>query len=54
MFATLFDRPELINEQLARYLAVDAASLRAAAAGVFVEQNRVTLTYVPNDTAVAA
>jgi len=54
MFATLFDRPQLINEQLARYLAVDAASLRAAAAGVFAEQNRVTLTYVPNDTAVAA
>ena len=26
MFATYFDRPELINEQLERYLAVDAAA----------------------------
>ena len=32
-FATLFDRPELINEQLPRYLAVTAEHIRDAAAG---------------------
>ena len=31
-YATYFDRPELINEQLGRYLAVDAARIQAAAA----------------------
>ena len=29
MYATYFDRPELINEQLGRYLAVDAEAIRA-------------------------
>jgi predicted Zn-dependent peptidase len=46
-YATYFDRPELINEQLARYLAVDAAAIRAASAAVFRPDNRAVITYVP-------
>jgi zinc protease len=53
-FAMLFDRPELINEQLARYLAVDAERIRAVAADVFRADNRAVLTYVPADRAGAA
>jgi predicted Zn-dependent peptidase len=49
MFATYFDRPELVNEQLARYLAVDAEAIRSAVAGAFRPDNRVVLTYVPRE-----
>ena len=56
MYATLFDRPELINEQLSRYLAVDADAIRAAAQAVFREDNRAVITYVPrpSEEALAA
>jgi zinc protease len=47
MFATLFDRPGLINEMLPRYLAVEAGGIRDVAASVFRPDNRVVLTYVP-------
>ncbi len=47
MFAALFDRPEMINEMLPRYLAVTAADIQAAAVSVFRADNRVVLTYVP-------
>jgi zinc protease len=47
MYATLFDRPELINEMLGRYLAVDGEAIRAVAADVFRRDNRVILTYLP-------
>ncbi|HEV8516744.1 MAG TPA: pitrilysin family protein [Candidatus Limnocylindrales bacterium] len=47
MYATLFDRPERINEQLARYLAVDAEEIRALAHDVFRPDNRAVVTYVP-------
>ena len=47
MYATLFDRPGLVNEQLARYLAVDANAILAASADVFRDDNRAVLTYVP-------
>jgi predicted Zn-dependent peptidase len=50
-FATYFDRPELINEQLSRYLAVDAAAIQAVARQVFRPDNIAIITYVP---AVAA
>lgn len=46
-FATYFDRPELINEQLARYLAVDAAAIQAVATQVFRLDNLAIVTYVP-------
>ena len=47
MFAALFDRPELVNEQLPRYLAVTAEDIRTVARQVFRPENRVVLTYVP-------
>ena len=47
MYATYFDRPELINEQLGRYLAVDADAIRAVCAEVFGTPQRAVLTYVP-------
>ena len=47
MFATLFDDPDLINQMLPRYLAVSAADITAAAAGVFRADNRAVVTYLP-------
>jgi predicted Zn-dependent peptidase len=54
MFAALFDRPELINEQLRRYLAVTAEDIRNVARAVFREDNRVVMTYVPKVEEAAA
>jgi zinc protease len=48
MYATLFDQPDLINHQLARYLAVTKEGIREASAAVFRSDNRVVLTYVPD------
>ena len=47
MYATLFDDPDLINRMLPRYLAVTAADIQAASAGVFRADNRIVLTYLP-------
>jgi predicted Zn-dependent peptidase len=47
MYATLFDRPEMINEQLPRYLEVSADAIRAVARDVFRADNRAVVTYVP-------
>ena len=47
MYATLFDDPGLINGMLGRYLAVTPEGIREAAADVFRKDNRVVLTYVP-------
>ena len=46
-YAALFDRPEMINEQLPRYLAVTADQIRDVAADVFRADNRAVFTYVP-------
>jgi zinc protease len=46
-YATYFDRPELINEQLGRYKAVDAEAIRSASSQVFRDDNRAVITYVP-------
>jgi predicted Zn-dependent peptidase len=55
MFATLLNDPDLINRQLARYLAVTPAEIQAVAAEVFRPDNRVVLTYMPAaGTAVGA
>ena len=55
MFATLLNDPDLINRQLARYLAVTPAEIQAVAADVFRPDNRVVLTYMPAaGTAVGA
>jgi zinc protease len=49
MYATYFERPELINEQLGRYLAVDAEAVREVCTDVFGGE-RATITYVPRTT----
>ena len=54
MYAALFDRPEIVNEQLARYLAVSADDIQRVARQVFQADNRVVLTYVPAESAEAA
>jgi predicted Zn-dependent peptidase len=48
MYATLFDRPGLINEMLPRYLAVTTEQIRDAASSVFRQDNRVVLTFLPD------
>jgi predicted Zn-dependent peptidase len=53
-YATLFDRPEMVNEQLPHYLAVDAAAIQAVAAGVFRADNRAVITFVPATPAEGA
>jgi len=47
MYATLFDDPDLINRTLPRYLSVTAEQIRQVASEVFVPENRVVLTYLP-------
>jgi len=47
MYATLFDRPAMINEMLPRYLAVTAEQIRDVARTVFRVDNRLVLTYLP-------
>ena len=54
MYGTYFDRPELINEQLGRYLAVDVESVRDVCAEVFATDTRAVLTYVPRAQEAAA
>jgi predicted Zn-dependent peptidase len=49
MYATLFDAPDLINRMLARYLAVTPDDIRTVAAAVFRPDNRLVLTYLPQD-----
>ncbi len=51
MYATLFDRPGIINEMLGRYLAVEPAAISAACRDVFRPDNRYVLTYVPAEQA---
>jgi predicted Zn-dependent peptidase len=53
MYATYFDRPELVNEQLGRYLAVDAEGIRDVCRETFGGQ-RAVLTYVPRAEPEAA
>ena len=50
MFATYFDRPELVNEQLERYLAVDAEAIQARRAAGLPPDNRAVITYVPAES----
>jgi predicted Zn-dependent peptidase len=46
-YACLFDAPEMVNTEVARYDAVDAARIRAAMSARAGADNRVILTYVP-------
>ncbi|MBA2314405.1 MAG: insulinase family protein, partial [Chloroflexi bacterium] len=52
MYATLFDEPERINRTLARYLSVSAMDIQEAAAATLRPDNRVVLTYVPEQSPV--
>jgi zinc protease len=54
MYATLFDRPQLVNEQLDRYLAVGAERIQEVAAEVFRADNRSVITYVPRGSEAEA
>lgn len=54
MYTILFDHPQRINEEVSRYVAVDAPRVRAAMADVLRPDNRVVLTYVPADGAEPA
>ncbi len=54
MFAALFDEPEMVNDQLPRYLSVTAEEIRDVAHDVFRAENRVVLTYVPREAEEAA
>jgi len=54
MYTTYFDRPELINEQLGRFLEVDAEAVRDVCADVFGTDERATITYVPRASEEAA
>jgi zinc protease len=47
MYATLFGDPNIVNEQLDRYLSVTAERIAEVAAAVFRPDNRVVLTYLP-------
>ncbi len=49
MYATLFDRPGLVNEQLGRYLAVGADDVLAASAATFRDDNLAIITFVPRE-----
>ena len=49
MFATYFSRPQLINEQAARYRAVTVESVNALVSERFGEDNRASLIYVPRE-----
>ena len=51
MYATLFDDPGRVNDQLARYLAVDEGRIQEAAREVFRPDNRAVITYVPRAAA---
>jgi len=51
MYTCLFDTPERVNEEVARYASVDADRLREAMSASVRADNRVTMTYVPAEAA---
>ena len=51
MYATLFDDPDRVNAEVARYAAVDAGRITEALRDSIHAGNRVTLTYVPAEAA---
>jgi predicted Zn-dependent peptidase len=52
-YACLFDDPEMVNTEVTRYDAIDAAAVRATLAERAGEDNRVMLTYVPAENGEA-
>jgi zinc protease len=51
MYTCLFDEPERINTEVARYAAVDAGRVTDALRSAVTADNRVTLVYVPAESA---
>ncbi|HZE08890.1 MAG TPA: pitrilysin family protein [Gemmatimonadaceae bacterium] len=49
MFATYFEEPELVNEQVEKYRAVTAAKVNEIVAERLGDDNRASLVYVPRD-----
>jgi zinc protease len=54
MYTCLFDEPERINAEVSRYAAVDAGRVTDALRSAITADNRVTLTYVPAESAESA
>jgi predicted Zn-dependent peptidase len=52
-YACLFDDPEMVNTEVARYDAVTAADIRAAVGERIGADNRLVLTYVPDEDQTA-
>ena len=52
-YACLFDDPEMVNTEVARYDAVEAADIRDAMADRVRVDNRLVLTYVPAEDETA-
>jgi len=51
MYTCLFDAPERVNEEVARYASVDADRVRDAMTASVRADNRVTMIYVPAEAA---
>ena len=51
MYTCLFDQPERINTEVSRYAAVDAGRVTDALRSAVTADNRVTLVYVPAESA---
>jgi predicted Zn-dependent peptidase len=54
MFATHFDRPELVQTEIERYRAVSAADVRRFVLEHLGADNRAVLTYLPRSAQEAA
>ncbi|HEV7199195.1 MAG TPA: pitrilysin family protein [Candidatus Limnocylindria bacterium] len=48
-YACLFDKPDMVNTEVARYDALTAADIRAALGDRISADNRLVLTYVPDE-----
>jgi predicted Zn-dependent peptidase len=51
MYATLFDKPGILNDRLPSLLAVTPERIREATEAILVPENRVVLSYVPKESA---
>ena len=49
MYATLFDAPGMMNDRLPSLLAVTPEQIQEATEAILVPENRVVLSYVPEE-----
>ncbi|HEX2194271.1 MAG TPA: pitrilysin family protein [Candidatus Limnocylindria bacterium] len=54
MYTCLFDEPDRINTEVSRYLEVSSDRIRRAMAATLRADNRLSLTYLPADAALAS